>query len=103
MRRRICYIHHIAMPGPEANPVNVSKMCSAFAANDCDVTLAVVPGAPRATLNAALREHYALSTPFHVAPLPALAARPTIGAVAGVAAARRARADLVYTRTPHAA
>lgn len=91
------------MPGPEANTVNVSKMCSAFAANGCDVTLAVVPGASPSALAEEIRNHYGLDTRIRVHPLPAIAARPSISALAGIDAARRARAALVYTRTPHVA
>ena len=40
---RLAYIHNIAMPGPEANTVNVAKMCDAFAANGAAVTLIALP------------------------------------------------------------
>ena len=91
------------MPGPEANTVNVAKMCSAFAANGCAVTLAALPGTPAPHLAAEIKRYYHLSCDFDVAPLPAWAARPSIAALAGAALARRGGADLAYTRAPHAA
>jgi glycosyltransferase involved in cell wall biosynthesis len=99
---RIVYIHNIAMPGPEANTVNVAKMCDAFAANGCDVTLAALAGAPVHQLDAAIRTHYGLNHPFHIVALPAVAKRPLAAAMVGAALARRWGADLVYTRAPHA-
>jgi glycosyltransferase involved in cell wall biosynthesis len=101
--KRLLYIHNIAMPGPEANTVNVAKMCSAFAANGCAVTLATLPGAPSAHLAKRINDFYGLSTPFTVAPLQAWAARPSLAALAGAILARRGGADIAYTRAPHAA
>jgi glycosyltransferase involved in cell wall biosynthesis len=100
---RLFYIHNIAMPGPEANTVNVAKMCNAFAANGCDVTLAALPGAPPAELERRVHEHYGLTAPFTVRALPQTGARPAVAAVLGAAMARNAGADIVYTRAPHVA
>jgi glycosyltransferase involved in cell wall biosynthesis len=100
---RLFYIHNIAMPGPEANTVNVAKMCNAFAANGCEVTLAALPGAPADDLEQRLREHYGLSEAFAVRALPQTGARPAVAAVIGATMARSAGADVVYTRAPHVA
>jgi glycosyltransferase involved in cell wall biosynthesis len=102
---RLVYIHNIAMPGPEANTVNVAKMCAAFASNGASVTLAALPGAPGPprTLRQRICEHYEVPDSFDVAPLPAAAARPTMAAIVGAAIARRRQADITYTRAPHVA
>lgn len=91
------------MPGPEANTVNVAKMCNAFAANGLDVTLAAAPGAPAPMLTRAIKDHYGLKEQIAVRPLPRIAARPLLSAIVGVSAARRAGATFIYTRTPHVA
>jgi glycosyltransferase involved in cell wall biosynthesis len=98
---RLFYTHNIAMPGPEANTVNVAKMCSAFAANGCEVTLGALSGAPGDDLQARVRDHYDLSETFEVVALPASAARPSMAALAGAVMARRRNADIAYTRAPH--
>lgn len=99
---RLLYVHNIAMPGPEANTVNVAKMCSAFAANGCDVTLAALPGVP-SDVEGEIHRHYAITHPFCVSPLPKTCARPTMAAFAAVSLARRYHSDIVYTRAPHVA
>lgn len=100
---KLFYLHNIAMPGPEANTVNVAKMCSAFAANGCDVTLAALPGAPSKALHQAIHDHYDLSENFDILALPRAASRPTLAATLGVAMAVRRQSDIFYTRAPHAA
>lgn len=100
---RLLYIHNIKMPGPEANTVNVAKMCSAFAANGCTVTLAVLPGVPTDHIAQRIQDYYGLTHAFAVSPLPAWAARPSIAALAGAVLARRGGADIAYTRAPHVA
>src|SRR5215470_9196034 len=100
---RLLYIHNIAMPGPEANTVNVAKMCAAFAANGCEVTLAALPDRADGDLGARIRAHYDLAQPIRVRPLPRAAARPTIAAINAAMMARSERPDLVYTRAPHIA
>lgn len=99
---RLVYIHNIAMPGPEANTVNVAKMCAAFASHGADVTLAAVPGAV-GDLRAHVCAHYDVPETFEMTPLPPQAARPTVAALSGAAIARQKRADIVYTRAPHVA
>src|SRR5262245_24684734 len=100
---RLLYVHNIAMPGPEANTVNVAKMCAAFAANGCDVTLAALPGCAHPDLERRIRAHYDLAAAIRVRPLPPAAARPTIAALSAAMMTRRERPDLVYTRAPHVA
>ena len=100
---RLLYVHNIAMPGPEANTVNAAKMCAAFAANGCEVTLAVLPDRADGDLGARIRAHYDLAQPIRVRPLPRAAARPTIAALSAAMMVRRERPDLVYTRAPHVA
>src|ERR1700755_1388835 len=85
---KLCYIHNIVMPGPEANTVHVAKMCSAFAANGCDVTLiaGAAPGARE--LEGKLRTHYGLQHAFRVVPLSGLGAKPSVAALCGALHAR---------------
>jgi glycosyltransferase involved in cell wall biosynthesis len=99
---RLAYIHNIAMPGPEANTVNVAKMCDAFAANGAAVTLIALPGCSENDLPDRLRDHYGLSHHFQVHALPAAARRPLVAGLVGAAIARRHGADVVYSRAPHA-
>lgn len=98
---RLLYVHNIAMPGPEANTVNVAKMCDAFAANGCTATLAALPGAPAHDLTSAIRAHYDLRHTLNVIALPPMARRPLAAAVASIGAARDTGADLIYSRAPH--
>lgn len=100
---RLVYVHNIAMPGPEANTVNVAKMCAAFSRQGCEVTLAALPGARTQALRASIAAHYDVAPSFDVVPLPPPAARPALAALAGAAIAVRRRADIVYTRAPHVA
>lgn len=99
---RLLYVHNIAMPGLEANTVNVAKMCSAFAGNGCDVTLAALPGVEK-DLPGEIQRYYSTAHPFSVHALPRVCARPSLAALAGADLARRTRADIVYTRAPHVA
>ena len=101
--KRLLYIHNIRMPGPEANTVNVAKMCNAFAGAGWDVTLAALPGAPVERMSAEVRAYYGLAEDVRIAPLPRASARPTLAALATVLLAKGIRPDLLYTRTPHAA
>lgn len=101
---RLAYIHNIAMPGPEANTVNVAKMCSAFASLGHDVTLIAAAGRDaHGDLGAHIRRFYDLQHPIKAASLPRGAERPALAALVGAAQARRLGADLVVTRAPHAA
>ncbi|HYD86073.1 MAG TPA: glycosyltransferase family 4 protein [Vitreimonas sp.] len=100
---RVVYIHNIAMPGREANTVNVAKMCNALSGLGVEVSLIAANGAGAAPLAPALRAHYGLEHDFDVHALPAFATRPTAAAIAGALHAQRLGADLVWTRAPHAA
>lgn len=100
---RLLYVHNIAMPGPEANTVNVAKMCDAFAAHGCAVTLAVLPGTRIGELERKIAQHYGLQNDINVVALPAMCRRPTLAALAGGFLAAARRPDIVYTRAPHVA
>lgn len=91
------------MPGPEANTVNVAKMCSAFAGEGCDVTLAALPGAPTDQLHERIHSAYDVANPFAVRALAKACARPSMAALAAAGLTRRLRPNLVYTRAPHVA
>lgn len=101
--RRIVYIHNIMMPGPEANTVQVAKMCSAFAGLGHDVTLMALPDANDGDHSNRLLSHYGAKHRFAVSPLPSIGARPSVAALAGALGARHRRPDIIYTRTPHVA
>lgn len=103
MNLKLAYVHNIAMPGREANTVNVAKMCNALAAIGADVTLIGVPSGGRDCFAARIRDYYGLSEKFEAIALPPLAARPTLAAIAGAMHAQRIGAELVWTRAPHAA
>lgn len=100
---KIAYVHNIAMPGREANTVNVAKMCNAMAGLGHEVTLIAADGAPGGDLAPRLRRHYGLEHHFNAIALPPYAVRPSMAALAGALYAHRANADLVWTRAPHAA
>jgi glycosyltransferase involved in cell wall biosynthesis len=100
---RLLYVHNIKMPGPEANTVNVAKMCNAFAANGAVVTLAALPSCQPRALQTELVKHYGLQHRFDVAPMPPSSARPTGAAIAAAYFISKLRPDIVYTRVPHVA
>lgn len=101
--RRIIYIHNIVMPGPEANTVQVAKMCSAFSGLGHDVTLMALPDRNDAGHPQRLLTHYGVKHRFAVSQLPSFGARPSVAALAGAISARHWRPDILYTRTPHIA
>ncbi len=101
--RRIVYIHNIMMPGPEANTVQVAKMCSAFAGLGHNVTLMALPDAHDDDYSHRLLAHYGVKHRFSVSPLSSLGGRPSIAALNGALSARNRRPDILYTRTPHVA
>lgn len=100
---RLLYVHNIRMPGPEANTVNVAKMCEAFAANGCDVTLATLPGCARSELKQRIFGHYGLKHDFELTALPGFCARPTLAAAVSAWISTSRRPDILYTRAPHIA
>ena len=100
---KLLYVHNIRMPGPEANTVNVAKMCDAFAAHGCDVTLATLPGHAAKDLKPRIFEHYGLSHDFQIAPLPQFCTRPTLAAMMSGWLAETRRPNILYTRAPHVA
>jgi len=100
---RIAYVHNIAMPGREANTVNVAKMCNALSGLGAEVTLIAASSVRDAALGEAVRAHYGLEHRFEAYALPGFATRPTAAALAGAIQAHRLGADLVWTRAPHAA
>jgi glycosyltransferase involved in cell wall biosynthesis len=99
--RRIVYVHNITMPGPEANTVQVAKMCSAFAGLGHDVTLIALPDVNDAAYPDRLLAHYGAKHRFRVSALPTFGGRPSVAALAGTLGARHRRPDILYTRTPH--
>ncbi len=101
--RRIVYIHNIMMPGPEANTVQVAKMCSAFAGLGHSVTLMALPDAHGDDYSHRLLTHYGVKHRFSVSPLSSLGGRPSIAALSGALSARNRQPDILYTRTPHVA
>ena len=101
--RRIVYIHNIMMPGPEANTVQVAKMCSAFAGLGHDVTLMALPDAHDEGYSQRLLAHYGVKHRFSVSPLSSLGGRPSVAALTGALSARHRAPDIIYTRTPHVA
>jgi glycosyltransferase involved in cell wall biosynthesis len=101
--RRIVYIHNIMMPGPEANTVQVAKMCSAFAGLGHNVTLMALPDANDEDYSHRLLTHYGVKHRFSVLPLSSFGGRPSIAALNGALSARNRRPDILYTRTPHVA
>ncbi|MBC7768303.1 MAG: glycosyltransferase family 4 protein [Phycisphaerales bacterium] len=100
---KIAYIHNIVMPGREANTVNVAKMCNALSGLGAEVTLVAANSGDPSDLGERIRAHYDLEQNFEVRALPSFAARPSMAGVVGALQAQQARADLVWTRAPHAA
>lgn len=101
--RRITYVHNIVMPGPEANTVQVAKMCGAFAGLGHDVTLITTPDIRDAGFTERLLSHYGVRNRFRVSPLPRLGGKPSVAAVLGALRAYSRPPDVLYTRTPHVA
>ena len=64
---KIGYIHDSRMPAPEANTVNVAKMCDAFAANGHEVTLVHLPTQMKGV---DVRAYYGLHHPIRTIALP---------------------------------
>lgn len=100
---RLLYVHNIRMPGPEANTVNVAKMCDAFASHGCDVTLATLPGRADQALKPSIYAHYGLSHDFHITALPQFCARPTFAAMMSAWLTETRHPHILYTRAPHVA
>src|SRR5690242_19471876 len=78
---RLVYVHNIAMPGPEANTIQVAKMCSAFAGLGHEVTLMALPDTKDSRYAERLLSHYDIAHRFRVVPLPPFAERPSIAAL----------------------
>jgi glycosyltransferase involved in cell wall biosynthesis len=95
---KIGYSHDSAMPGPEANTVNVAKMCDAFACNGDDVLLVHLDGAGK---QRGIHGHYGLKHRFRTVALPLprpLPARKKLFSLASAAVMRSWSPDLVYGR-----
>ena len=99
---KIAYISTSTVPSLTANSLHVMKMCQALVQEGHDTTLYAIRGAGDA--DAAIQQRYGIAEGF---PIVWLKLRPHLrgydAAAAGVLAARRRSAELIYTRSTAAA
>ncbi len=98
---KILYFSNSTIPSKTANSVHVMKMCQAFAANGCSVSLAAAYGNHPSNMD--LFDYYGCNKAFNILFTTSLAGKTKRFAhiFKGIIYLLRGKPDLVYTRNIH--